>query len=164
MTWTQAPLLPTALLAAIAGAARGQDTLFSIEGAGAGDRLGLSVAAFPDLDGDGWREIAVGEPLHDGPNGSNSGRARLLSGRSGAVIWNWDGEGPMDQFGQVIQDVFDLDGDGVHDVAITAAHYPAGAFNGRVYLYSGATGLLLHAWTGENAGDFFNFSRGVAGG
>lgn len=51
------------------------------------DRLGVSLAAIPDRDGDGCQELIVGGT--DLSNGScvTSGTVRILSGRSGKTLW-----------------------------------------------------------------------------
>ncbi|MBT8485669.1 MAG: hypothetical protein HKO59_13275 [Phycisphaerales bacterium] len=67
------------------------------------------------------------------------------------AIHTFTGETAGDTFGWVSDDMGDLDGDGVHDIAITAPFF-GGTNAGRVYVYSGATGdLLLPVMTGSDA-------------
>lgn len=141
--------------------ARGQETLFTLEGDQASEQLGLRLAAVPDLDGDGVRDLVVGIPFYDGPNGVDAGRVQLVSGRTRAILRTWDGEMASDLFGDSVEDVLDLDGDGIDDIAIAAHDHPNGARQGKVYVYSGATGALIYSWTGENAGDIFWQVRSV---
>ena len=141
--------------------ARGQETLFTLEGDQASELFGLRLVAVPDLDGDGFRDLIVGNPFYDGPNGVDCGRVLLVSGRSRSVLRTWDGETASDLFGNNVEDVLDIDGDGVDDIAIDAQGFPNGSFQGKVYVYSGATGALIYSWTGENAGDRFWQVRGV---
>lgn len=71
------------------------------------------------------------------------------------VIHEFTGEVAGDTFGWVSDDIGDLDGDQIHDLILTSPFYDA-AFNnvGRVYVYSGATGLLLFpAVTGTLPGE-----------
>lgn len=60
-------------------------------------------------------------------------------------------ENAGDGFGWVAETVGDLDGDSVPDYVVTAPSYPSGAFDGKVYAYSGASGALLHTITGAGA-------------
>ena len=61
--------------------------------------------------------------------------------------------------------VEDVDGDGRPDVGVGLPHGdqlgPTGV--GRARVYSGATGAVLHEWTGDAAGDFFAFALDGAG-
>ncbi len=66
-------------------------------------------------------------------------------------------ENPGDSFGFVAETIGDIDGDGVPDFIIGAPGFPAGAFDGKVYVYSGAGGELLNAIEG-NPGDSLGFS------
>lgn len=59
------------------------------------------------------------------------------------VLQTFTGQFAGDQFGWVSEDVGDLSGDGVHEVAIGApGNDIGGAERGRVYVYNGATGVL----------------------
>lgn len=60
------------------------------------------------------------------------------------------GETPNDTFGWVAERLGDLDGDGAPDFIVGAPTSAAGGPNaGRAYVYSGRTGVLLHAVTGQ---------------
>jgi len=162
MTSSRWTFLGLVLIAPVS-AARGQDELFSIEGATAGDQLGgpWGIAPLGDVDGDGVPDFAVGARNFDGVAGADCGRVQLLSGKTRAVLWSWEGENAGDNFGFTVQDAQDIDGDGLHDVAISALGYPGGLRTGKVYVYSSATGALIWSWTGENADDRFVYMRGV---
>lgn len=68
---------------------------------------------------------------------------------------------PGGTFGFVAETIGDLDGDGVTELIIGEPFSsPAGQLSGRVFVYSGATGTLLHATPGQPL-DFFGTS--VAG-
>lgn len=65
------------------------------------------------------------------------------------VIHTFVGESAGDQLGWVSNDVGDLDGDGVHDLVLTAPTNDAGGTDaGRIYVHSGSTGALLFKATG----------------
>jgi hypothetical protein len=65
-----------------------------------------------------------------------------------AILREWRGEAPNDQFGWIARNIGDVDADGVADV-VTSAPTKAigGAAAGRVYVYSTLTGRLL--WTAD---------------
>ena len=63
------------------------------------------------------------------------------------VLHLFEGDQVGDAFGWVAADLGDLDGDGVHDVAIPAISRNGSA--GRVSVYSGADGALLHQIDGQ---------------
>jgi hypothetical protein len=70
---------------------------------------------------------------------------------------------PGGLFGWAVSAVADIDGDGASEVLTSAPFDAAGGTNaGRAYLYSGATGASLHAWTGA-AGDRLGFGIADAG-
>jgi hypothetical protein len=48
-----------------------------------------------------------------------------------------------DHFGTIVSAAGDMNGDGVDDIAISADGYPAGAFDGRVYIWFGSSGANL---------------------
>src|SRR5262245_56555094 len=59
--------------------------LWSRGGEAPGDQLGYAVAAIGDANGDGFDDLVVGAPLND-TNGSNSGKAYVLSGQNGSIL------------------------------------------------------------------------------
>jgi hypothetical protein len=75
-------------------------------------------------------------------------------------IWSWEGEATSDAFGSV-SNAGDTDRDGYADVLVSAPNHGSG--RGKVYLYSGRTGIQLYAWDGENPGDAFGSSVAAAG-
>lgn len=72
------------------------------------------------------------------------------------VLHEFSGEAANDQFGWVSSPIPDADGDGADEVVITAPFHDAGGVNaGRLYLYSGRTGVELFradGLTGEQLG------------
>lgn len=122
-----------------------------------GDRYGFELNAVDDVDGDGAADLLVGAPFDDDA-GTDSGRAFLLSGATGAEIWHHDGQNAGDALGGSLAGLEDLDGDGTAEVV-------AGAFNagpnqgGNAQLLSGAGGATLHTFTPLNTavqfGQFF---------
>ena len=80
---------------------------------------------------------------------TDAGAVRLFSGRSGAMLRIHRGAADREQCGYTVAAIGDLDGDGVGDYLIG---YPFASGNdGRVHLYSGASGNLLLQILGENS-------------
>ncbi len=77
------------------------------------------------------------------------------------VLTTLTSENAFDSFGFVAETIGDIDKDGRPDYIVGAPGFPASTtFNGKIYVYSGATGTLLNAIEG-NTGDALGFS--VAG-
>ena len=104
------------------------------------DRFGWSVANIGDLDGDGVKDIAAGA-IYDGTGGNKKGAVHIMfmesdgSVKSTAVINDSTENGPDltggDQFGYSVENLGDLDGDGVNDLAVGAINDDEGSGNNR---------------------------------
>jgi FG-GAP repeat len=117
--------------------------------------FGWAVSQLKDVDGDHATDFIVGEPFSDG------GSTYVYSSRSGRLIYRIDGSS-NDWNGFSMADAGDTNGDGVHDFLVGS---PGGdpSLPGHADLYSGRTGVLLHRFTGENAGDAFGWAVSSAG-
>jgi hypothetical protein len=133
--------------------------------------LGWSVGAAGDVNGDGYADVIVGAPLHDGGQ-TDEGRAYVHlgspSGLAPAPSWTAAGGQAAAQFGVSVATAGDVNGDGYADVIVGAPYHDNGETNeGRAYVYQGsAAGLSLTAsWTaeGDQAGAFFGNPVGTAG-
>jgi hypothetical protein len=124
------------------------------------DELGVSVASAGDVDMDGVPDYAAGA-LNGGSE--SNGSVYVYSGATGAVLHTVVGNSPFDQC-CVVAGVGDIDQDGHADFAV-GAHRDDQAFNdgGSVYVFAGASGALLHHWTGESATAAFGFAVAAAG-
>ncbi len=116
------------------------------------ERLGASLLAVDDLDGDGFADLVTGSREVD----LGKGRLRAWSSATGQEIWIVDGTTPGDQLGQTLAVAGDVDGDGVSD--IVAGMPESGSSRGRVDLRSGATGALLATDVGAVTGDHFGMA------
>lgn len=111
------------------------------------------VARFSDITGDGMPDFGVGFPKSGITMG---GRVMLFSGFDGTLIREYIGIAD-DFMGSSLANAHDVDGDGVNDVLVgstqtkfSTAFYGAG----RVDLFSGATGALIHSTVGYPMGVF----------
>ncbi len=116
----------------------------------ANDQFGWVSAPLADVDGDGADDILVTAAFNDA-GGVNAGRVYLYSGRTGAELFHWDGTAG-EQNGFAVRDAGDVDNDTIHDIVSGA---PASGGIGRVYVYSGADGHLIHSIQIGVAGDKF---------
>tara|TARA_B100000959_G_C14963637_1_gene616818 strand:- start:736 stop:2337 length:1602 start_codon:yes stop_codon:yes gene_type:complete len=121
-------------------------------------RMGFTVAGVGDLNADGIPDFAGGA-RRDNTNGFSSGYVRVWDGATGAELFTFSSANRWDWFGQTIAACGDLDGDGFDDLLIGAPHHDwAGPGAGAAFVYSGATGTILHRFYGENPWDMFGWS------
>lgn len=127
-------------------------------------RLGASVAALGDLNGDARRDLAAGAPGHNG-----RGRVIAWSGASvtGSVttLWSVDGSGAGDELGSALAGQFDANGDGLGDVACGARgeNAPGATDAGAVKILSGADGSVLRSVSGAQAAEHLGACVAVIG-
>jgi hypothetical protein len=125
------------------------------EGRSAGTELAKevaisNVAGAGDVDRDGSTDVLVGDPKAlDG-----RGVARLVSGRSGHVLYTFTGS-PDWNLGQALATAGDVDRDGIVDLLIGA--------RGRVLVCSGRDGAVIRTLVGRADGDGFGHALAPAG-
>jgi hypothetical protein len=131
---------------------------FVIEADDTGAQLGgMFVSVVGDVDADGTPDVYASD-WANGALGPSTGRIYIHSGKDGQRLLTLTGEAPGDGFGIGVADAGDLDGDGHADLAIGAwQHAAAAPSGGKVYLYSGKDGTLMHALTGQVPGETFGF-------
>ena len=121
-----------------------------------GDLFGSAVGGNVDIDNDGRPDVIVGAPHHSSGANSGAGAVFVYSGKTGALIRSHFGSGANYQFGTSVCGAGDLDGDGYGDYVVGVPNAdPNGTDSGRVRVFSGQTGNLLHTWDGDAAGDHF---------
>jgi hypothetical protein len=110
--------------------------------------FGVAVAHADDVDGDGVTDLIVGAPFEDaGPLPRYAGRAYVFSGATGARLGTLRSPNPTEDgfFGREVAGGGDLDGDGRAEVLVSATE------ERRTYVFSGASGTVLHTVTGSFA-------------
>jgi hypothetical protein len=128
-----------------------------------GDYFGYSVASAGDVNSDGFDDLIVGAYANDA-GGYEAGRAYVFSGQTGDMTYTFTGEAANDHFGISVASAGDVNSDGFDDLIVGSPHNDAGGLNaGRAYVYSGQTGDMIYAFTGEAAGDYFGYSVASAG-
>ncbi|MBC8404033.1 MAG: FG-GAP repeat protein [Planctomycetes bacterium] len=139
--------------------------LFQYDGGAAWDLFGHSVSGIGDVNSDGSDDFIIGAFSADPAGISAAGSAYIYSGANGSLIYQYDGSAAFDGLGESVSAAGDVDGDGNPDFIIGAKGADvAGITNaGSAYVYSGATGLLLHEFNGTQASSNFGFSVSNAG-
>ncbi|QDU65672.1 integrin alpha [Engelhardtia mirabilis] len=120
-------------------------------------RLGTTLAAVGDVDGDGMEDFAAGSPF-DG-----AGTVRIYSTTSNTPLVTYSGSQTGERFGASIVAVGDVDGGGAGDLLIGAPGYTIGGFfptpAGRAVVIRGENGGTHLSWGGTF---FSNFGHSVA--
>jgi hypothetical protein len=111
-------------------------TLLTLTAPASGTDFGGVVGAVGDVNGDGKADVAVGAPLSD-RNGADAGALTILSGTTGAVLYDVVGSQPGDRLGDSMASLGDRDGDGRAEFAIGLPGSDASAANaGQVAIVS----------------------------
>jgi hypothetical protein len=136
-----------------------------------GDGFGGAIGLAGDINGDGYDDVVVGAPSHDGEV-SRDGRAYLYlgspSGLETTPAWTADGGEANAAFGFSVLTAGDVNGDGFDDVVVGAITYSNDQDNeGRAFVFDGsASGLDTEpSWIAEGNQEtaLFGISVGTAG-
>ena len=112
---------------------------------------GKSMASYGDWDGDGCNDYLVGEKNYGGVAFA-AGRVMLFSGRTGEMLLSMEADQEGRQAGYSVCRGGDWNGDGAEDVVAGApgtSLLQNTSYNSGVYVFSGADGLILHFFDGE---------------
>ena len=125
--------------------------------------FGTFVSGAGRVDDDGNADVVVGAPWEDEP-----GRAYVFSGTDGGLIHTLVSPDPELQggLGWAVSGVGDMNGDGRDDLLVAAHREDAGEVDaGRIYIFSGADGSVLHSLASSNpeVNGLFGYSASDAG-
>ncbi|MEO6708188.1 MAG: hypothetical protein ABI054_10885, partial [Planctomycetota bacterium] len=123
---------------------------------------GVRLARLADVNSDGFDDFVIGEPLNS---------VRVLSGRTGALLYFKTGIGTHDHFGASISALDDVDGDGAPDLLVGAPQpifsqpFQAPIYPGPGYarVLSGRTGAELETLVGNRINQGFGTNVSALG-
>lgn len=117
--------------------------------------FGAALANVSDINGDGTPDLAVGSPRYP------EGAVRIYSGADGSLLRSIFGTSENSGFGSVVVAAGLVDDDSVPDLVVGAPNDGPNS-QGRAYVISGATGEIIHTFTGEARADRFGAAIAVA--
>ncbi|MEE9128082.1 MAG: integrin alpha, partial [Planctomycetota bacterium] len=93
--------------------------LYTVNGDSAGDYFGFTLSGAGDVNKDGSPDLIVGAFLYDN-NGTDSGSARVFSGKDGKILYTFNGDSTGDQFGRFVSGAGDVNKDNFADLIVGA--------------------------------------------
>jgi hypothetical protein len=106
---------------------------------------GRSVSGAGDVDGDGHADVIVGAHEHHANGQVRAGRVEVRSGKTGSLLYLYEGTKTEEHVGREVSEAGDVDGDGLADFQYSAV------WSGVNYVrvLSGATGKELARFDGQ---------------
>ena len=120
--------------------------------------IGVAVDGAGDVNGDGYGDIVVGAP-----SGGSGGEVLIFSGLDGSLLYTLLST-TNSNMGTSVAGVGDINHDGFDDVLVGDPSDTTGVGTpGSARLFSGADGVVLYHWLGDNHIDEFGMAVGAAG-
>ena len=127
--------------------------LYNFDGDLTHHAFGGSVSGAGDVNGDGFDDLIVGDQ-NSSSNGILSGNARVYSGANGSLLYNFDGDSVLEEFGRSVSGAGDVNGDGFDDLIVGArGDVISDTPGGYARVYSGVNGHVLYNFDGDSSGD-----------
>lgn len=140
-----------------------------IDGENAGDNFGDGLEVIPDVNGDGFNDIAVSSDMGDDGITPDCGIVYIFSGADQTELMRFYGPEPNSRFGCEITYLGDMNNDGVSELLIGAKGSEVDLGNGletdvgRAFVADGATGTVMHVVSGQSAFGYFGSAVSAAG-
>jgi hypothetical protein len=132
-----------------------------VVGTQADSLFGFIVKPMGDVNGDGVPDFVAAAPFFD--SGSSSvGQVSCHSGANGATLWFRRGNRLSQILSFSVETIGDLTADGVPEVA-AGGPWNAGLPGGKVEIINGATGALIHTFSGANEFDTVGYAVAADG-
>jgi len=141
------------------------EAFYHLNGSSTNQEFGQTVAYLGDINNDGFDDMLIGAPKSDPGGRFDAGSVFVYSGADGSLLLQLDGLAAGDNFGYSVSGLKDTNADGKPEIIVGAPFADPGGVGaaGSAYLYSGATGALIHQWDGATSGDLLGGAVADAG-
>lgn len=139
--------------------------MWRVDGANNNRQLGQGLRGINDLDGDGFKDLVVTDPIASTGIFFENGAVAAFGGANGASLWENSGANFLQQYGAAVELSPDLNGDAIDDLLLGRPDDSVGGLinNGSVQAVDGATGAVLWTRSGTVTGDRFGTALRIVG-
>ena len=124
--------------------------------------FGKGLSGILDVTGDGVADVLVGSSQIGAVIGVK-GKVYILDGSDGTILHVIEGENDLDNFGENVLSISDLNDNGYDEIVISAGSYDSGTLQnqGRVFIYDSNTLELITSFEGNDAYDNFGLQIAI---